>query len=265
MRKLWVSSGDLVAKTEEMIKYTSEPKVDLTSKRSAVIVLYQIVSKTHDEQIKEKYLGLQRVFMRFLFDRRGFMQDLASKALSLIYNNGDETIRKKLVESLSAAFAGEGSSKTAGSEGLKNEYQAEGQDKQEMLLEFKDNTSTEQADKLKTYKDLVQVADSLGKRELIYQFLEVHRHLTHYQDIKNAAKGLSNILMLDEKLKADLVQIAPRILLLTYDYNQEVSDTMKELWSSLIDVDKENELIKERWSEIYSEAYKALQNTTQYR
>lgn len=91
-----------------------------------------------------------------------------------------------------------------------------------MLLEFKDNTSTEQREKLKTYKDLCDIAVELGHRELIYQFLEVHRHLAHYQDIKNAAKGLSGILMLDERLRRDLLKIAPKILLLSYDHNNEV-------------------------------------------
>ena len=79
----------------------------------------------------------------------------------------------------------------------------------------------------------------LGHRELIYQFLEVHRHLSHYQDIKNAAKGLSSIMMLDEKLSQDLLKIAPKILLLSYDHNDEVKETMKELWSTLIEVEKE--------------------------
>jgi division protein CdvB (Snf7/Vps24/ESCRT-III family) len=59
----------------------------------------------------------------------------------------------------------------------------------------------------------------------------------------NAAKGLSNILVLDEKLKEDLRKIAPKILILTYDYNQEVQETMKQLWSALVDVEKESELI----------------------
>jgi hypothetical protein len=38
---------------------------------------------------------------------------------------------------------------------------------------------------------------------MIYQFMEVHRHLSHYQDVKNAAQGLSSIvkIMLDSKLK----------------------------------------------------------------
>jgi len=69
--------------------------------------------------------------------------------------------------------------------------------------------------------------------------MEVHRHLTHYQDMKNAAKGLSNIIMMDERLKNDLLKIAPKILMLTYDYNEEVRETMRQLWSTLIDVEKE--------------------------
>lgn len=74
---------------------------------------------------------------------------------------------------------------------------------------------------------------------MIYQFMEVHRHLSHYQDIGNAAKGLTNIIMLDDRLKQDLLKITPKILMLTYDYNEGVRDTMKQLWSTLIDVDKE--------------------------
>ena len=69
--------------------------------------------------------------------------------------------------------------------------------------------------------------------------MEVHRHLTHYQDMKNAAKGLSNIIMMDDRLKNDLLKITPKILMLTYDYNDDVRDTMKQLWSTLIDVEKE--------------------------
>ena len=74
---------------------------------------------------------------------------------------------------------------------------------------------------------------------MIYQFLEVHRHISRYQDMSKAAKGLSNIIMLDDRLKNDLLKITPKILMLTYDYNDEVRDTMRQLWSTLIDIDKE--------------------------
>ena len=57
--------------------------------------------------------------------------------------------------------------------------------------------------------------------------------------MSNAAKGLSNIIMMDDRLKNDLLKITPRILMLTYDYNDEVRETMRQLWATLIDVDKE--------------------------
>ena len=76
--------------------------------------------------------------------------------------------------------------------------------------------------------------------------------------MQSAAKGMTNILMLDDKLKASLVKLAPKILLLSYDQNRDVSDTMKELWGTLVDVEEENRVITERWKEIYDEAFKGI-------
>lgn len=108
------------------------------------------------------------------------------------------------------------------------------------MLDFtNDSTASDQRKKLRTYKDLCKIAVEIGHKEMIYQFLEVHRHLTHYNDIKNAAAGLSNIIMLDDRLKQDLMKIVPKILMLTYDVNDGVRDTMKQLWCTLIEADKE--------------------------
>jgi len=74
----------------------------------------------------------------------------------------------------------------------------------------------------------------------------------------SAAKGLANIMMLDDRMKVDLLKIAPKILLLTYDYSKQVSDVMKELWSCIVDVDQEKQVIDGRWEEIYDEAFKSL-------
>jgi proteasome component ECM29 len=78
------------------------------------------------------------------------MQDLASKGLSLLYRLGDEAQRALLVTSLSDMFSGAGSAKK------------EKDDQQELLIDFSSSTSSEQREKLKTYKDLVRVADELG-------------------------------------------------------------------------------------------------------
>jgi len=177
---------------EEQIQLAFGP-VSLPVKRNSAIYMSQLVQyfgKTQ-EIVKDRFLDLQKVFLKFLFDRKPYMQDISSKGLSLIYELGSESVRAKLVDSLSQTLSGE---KSATEHHEKDENQ-------EIFLEFQDNTSSEQKEKLKTYKDLCNIAVELGHRELIYQFLEVHRHLAHYQDIKNAAKGLSSIIMLDQKLK----------------------------------------------------------------
>ena len=58
--------------------------------------------------------------------------------------------------------------------------------------------------------------------------------------------------MLDDKIRVGLVKIVPKILMLTYDSNPEVADTMKQLWSSLIPVSDEQTVINERWDEIFA-------------
>lgn len=62
-----------------------------------------------------------------------------------------------LVTSLSDTFSGNGPTK-----------KKEQDEDQEMLLDFSSSTNTEQREKLKTYKDLVRVAEELGQRDLIY-------------------------------------------------------------------------------------------------
>lgn len=74
-----------------------------------VIYLYEIVNRYAEDssEMREKYfVEMQQVFMKYLFDRRSFMQDLASKGLSMVYKLGNEEQRALLVTSLSEAFSG---------------------------------------------------------------------------------------------------------------------------------------------------------------
>ena len=106
---------------------------------------------------------------------------------------------------------------------------------------------------------MCRIASEIGQRDMVYQFMEVHRHLSHYRDVKNAASGLAGVISLDPKLKERLLVIAPKILLLTYDYNQGVRDTMRQLWCQLIDVENEAKVIAEKWPEIQDMALESIQ------
>ncbi len=74
--------------------------------------------------------------------------------------------------------------------------------------------STANSEKLKTYKDLCNIASELGHTELIYQFLHIHRHLQKYQNMKKAAKSLQ--LIMEEGysgVKEDMTNLAPKLIL----------------------------------------------------
>ena len=66
--------------------------------------------------------------------------------------------------------------------------------------------------------------------------------------------------MQDDKLRAEMIVLAPQILLLTYDHNVDIARTMKEFWTALIDVDEEKQVIEKRWEEIYDLAFKNINN-----
>jgi len=87
------------------------------------------------------------------------MQDLASKSLTQIYNLGDEATRTELVDALASTFAGEGGEKKYSSAEITEEVK-----QAELPAEFRDNTSSDQQKLLKTYNDLVSVADQLGSK-----------------------------------------------------------------------------------------------------
>lgn len=107
---LWCTAGKLASSCDTLIaKVEQKEGIELNIKRNYVIYLHQIVSieGEHNADIKARLLALQKIFLKFLFDRRSSMQDIASKSLSIVYNLGDEDTRRKLVDSLSGTFTGQ--------------------------------------------------------------------------------------------------------------------------------------------------------------
>jgi proteasome component ECM29 len=114
--------------------------------------------------------------LKYIFDKKPTICDISSKALTLIYQIGDADVKESLVQSLSQILAGdEKTQQTVG-----GETNDDKDEDRELLLDLHNQSSTEQRKKMKTYKDLCKIAVEIGHKEMIYQFMEVHRHLTHY-------------------------------------------------------------------------------------
>ena len=120
--------------------------IELNVKRNFVVYLHEIVSVEGEknEVVKSRLLTLQKIFLKFLFDKRASMQDLASKSLSAVYNLGDEETRSILVDSLSSAFTGETEYNASAS--VKEELEeVKGE---ELTAEFRDNFNATQKKKI---------------------------------------------------------------------------------------------------------------------
>ena len=74
--KIWHSNNVLLDKTQWLITEAKRKDLELNQKRNLVIYLYELVnSYAHESSdMREKYfVEIQKTFMRYLFDRRGFM------------------------------------------------------------------------------------------------------------------------------------------------------------------------------------------------
>jgi hypothetical protein len=110
LAKMHEYGGQLVRHASALIErvFAREGQT-LNTKRNSAIYLYEVVELygAKKKEIQEMFLPIQKVFLKFLFDRKPFMQDLSSKALSKIYNLGTAEVRTMLVDSLSQTLSGE--------------------------------------------------------------------------------------------------------------------------------------------------------------
>lgn len=65
--------------------------------------------------------------------------------------------------------------------------------------------------------------------------------------------SLSGILQNDDSMKQDLKALAPKFIVLQYDYNESIRATMKEVFLTIFTPEDEKLLYKERWEEILKE------------
>ena len=110
LTSLWVTRGKLAEQIDTILGIVEKGAgLELNVKRNYVVYLHQIITIEGETNtaIKERLIKLQKIFLKFLFDRRSSMQDLASKSLTIVYNLGDEDTKRNLVEALSNTFSGQ--------------------------------------------------------------------------------------------------------------------------------------------------------------
>lgn len=178
----------------------------------------------HHCTIQQMLPDIQEAFSHLLGEQNELMQDLASQGMSLVYELGDDAMKKNLVHALVGTLTGSGKRKRA----VKLVQDSE---------VFQEGTIGESptGGKLTTYKELCNLANEMGQPDLIYKFMDLANYQAALNSKRGAAFGFSKIAKhAGDALQPHLRLLIPRLVRYQYDPDKNVQDAMAHIWKSLV-------------------------------
>ncbi|XP_033636669.1 proteasome adapter and scaffold protein ECM29-like [Asterias rubens] len=193
-------------------------------RRQAVCIwLLSIVQQCGSSLATQKRMqDIQQAFVNFLSEREELTQDVASKGLSLVYEQSTPDRRTALVSVLVEALMTGKRAKQTVTEDTKL---------------FSDGSlgSNPSGGSLSTYKELCSLASDLNQPDLIYKFMHLANHNAMWNSRKGAAFGFSSIAAhAGDQLAPYLPKLVPRLYRYQYDPSGPVRQAMSSIWSALV-------------------------------
>ncbi|KAM3287700.1 proteasome adapter and scaffold protein ECM29 isoform X1 [Capsicum chacoense] len=176
------------------------------------------------QAIQKLLPDIQEAFSHLLAEQNELTQELASQGLSVVYELGDASMKKNLVNALVGTLTGSGKRKRA----------VKLVDDSEV---FQEGTIGESPSggKLSTYKELCNLANEMGQPDMIYKFMDLANYQASLNSKRGAAFGFSKIAKhAGDALQPHLHALVPRLLRYQYDPDKNVQDAMTHIWRSLI-------------------------------
>ncbi|CAG8524233.1 10813_t:CDS:10, partial [Cetraspora pellucida] len=196
------------------------------------------------EIIKTALPKIHSAFSMLLADRDEFTQEVASKGIGLVYELGDENMRKQLVDSLVDML----------SEGKR---QKETINADTQLFDSNTLGQTPDGSAISTYQSILSLASDMNQPELVYKFMQLASYNAMWQSRKGAAFGFSFIIAQAEKeLEPYLKDLIPRLYRFQYDPNPRVNEAMSSIWKALVKEPKK--AVEEYFSVIVKDLLKGL-------
>ncbi|KAJ4979048.1 hypothetical protein NE237_009828 [Protea cynaroides] len=178
----------------------------------------------HHPKIQQLLPEIQEAFSHLLGEQNELTQELASQGMSIVYELGDESMKKDLVNALVGTLTGSGKRKRA----IKLVEDSE---------VFQEGAIGESlgGGKLSTYKELCSLANEMGKPDLIYKFMDLANYQASLNSKRGAAFGFSKIAkQAGDALQPHLRLLIPRLVRYQYDPDKNVQDAMAHIWKSLV-------------------------------
>ncbi|KAK6925530.1 Proteasome component Ecm29 [Dillenia turbinata] len=176
----------------------------------------------HHPSVQKILPEIQEAFSHLLGDHNELTQELASQGMTIVYEMGDASMKKNLVNALVSTLTNSGKRKRA----VKLVEESE---------VFQEGTIGEglNGGKLSTYKELCSLANEMGQPDLIYKFMDLANYQASLNSKRGAAFGFAKIAkQAGNALQPHLRVLIPRLV--RYLYDPDKNDAMAHIWKSLV-------------------------------
>ncbi|XP_050090264.1 proteasome-associated protein ECM29 homolog [Anopheles aquasalis] len=203
----------------ELVKQVNEPHAYL--RQACAIWLLAVVKNCKQRRpVLEKRQILQLALTDLLSEDNELVQDVASRALGIVYSLSDAEGQEEMTHLLLDQLIG----------GRRDVRKVADDTK---LFEEGVLGKAPTGGKMSTYKELCNLASDLNKPDVLYEFLQIANHNATWNSKLGAAFGLQPISK-SAKLEPYLGKIVPRLFRYKYDPTPKIQNSMISIWDSVV-------------------------------
>ncbi|VDM41383.1 unnamed protein product [Toxocara canis] len=171
--------------------------------------------------IAQRLSQIQLAFINALAESNDFSQDVASKGLGVVFELGNETQKKAMMNELVNALSSGRRMVTSITADTP-------------VFESGEMGKAPGGENLTTYQELCSLATDLNQPELMYRFMQLANHNALWNSKKGAAFGFNVVLQQARTdLEPFLAQIVPKLFRYRYDPDLRVQQSMRTIWHTL--------------------------------
>jgi proteasome component ECM29 len=193
-------------------------------------------------------MRIQDAFILRLGENDEVTQEVASKAIGLIYSLANDEQKKDLVSKLMDTLSGGSNKKQQSTVAATLKVKDENEEifKQDQIGKTPDGSN------ITTYKELCSLAADLNQPDLIYRFMNLASHNSMWNTRRGVAFGFQTIANLStNELQTYLPNLVPKLYRYQFDPNPKIQQSMVSIWNSLITQD--NKKILDQYLDIILE------------
>ncbi|KAL4708413.1 hypothetical protein ACJJTC_019649, partial [Scirpophaga incertulas] len=224
-----VKDKDALKENDELLEWLLQELFEIGkhphphSRQATSIWLLALLKNCPDRvPIKSKLPTLQDVFMDFLSENSDIVQDVASKGLSLVYQNSEESQKQTLVGQIIEQL-------TSGKRAVAQVTE------DTKIFEEGQLGKAPTGGNLSTYKELCSLASDLSQPDLLYKFMHLAHHNSVWNSKKGAAFGFHSIaIQAGAQLSEHLPKIVPRLYRYRFDPTPRIQNSMASIWHAIV-------------------------------